>query len=143
MPAWLRRTALVVALHGMHFSGYVFQTFAQMLDVLRWTATQIPADRVLVFLPAWDGRYYWDDPEYRAAPRLGGEAELRRLVREGKRLGFRFLAMFGANTANRRLPSFAGFADAAVARLDGGRMDLDWVDWRQVAGPWRCRGATG
>ena len=36
VPAWLRRTALVVAMHGMHFSGYVFNTFRRMLDILRW-----------------------------------------------------------------------------------------------------------
>jgi hypothetical protein len=129
VPAWLRRTALVVAMHGMHFSGYVFNTFRRMLDILRWMAPQLPPDRVLVFLPAWDGRYYWDYPEYQAAARLGGETELRRLIAEGKRLGFRFMPMFGANTANRRLPSFAQLADAATSKIDDDRMDLDWVDW--------------
>jgi hypothetical protein len=129
VPDWLRRSALVTTLHGMHFTGYVFNTFPRMLEILRWMASQIPPDRVLVFLPAWDGRYYWDYPEYRAAARLGGESELRRLVQEGKRLGFRFMLMFGANTANRRLPSFASFADAATSKIDDDRMDLNWVDW--------------
>ena len=129
VPAWLRRTALVVTLHGMHFTGYVFNTFRRMLDILRWMAPQIPPDRVLVFLPAWDGRYYWDYPEYRAAARLGGEAELRRLINDGKRLGYRFMPMFGANTANRRSPAFARFADAATSKIDDDRMDLNWVDW--------------
>jgi hypothetical protein len=129
VPGWLRKTALVVSLHGMHFTGYVFNTFPRMLEILRWIASQIAPDRVLVFLPAWDGRYYWDYPEYRAAARLGGEAELRRLVHDGQRMGFRFMPMFGANTANRRLPSFAAFADAATSKIDDDRMDLDWVDW--------------
>jgi len=84
---------------------------------------------VLVFLPAWDGRYYWDYPEYRAAARLGGETELRRLIHDGKRLGYRFVPMFGANTANRRSPAFARFADAATSKIDDDRMDLNWVDW--------------
>jgi hypothetical protein len=129
VPPWLRKIALVVALHGMHFSGYVFNSFQRMLEILRFIAREIPPDRVLVFLPAWDGRYYWDYPEYRAAPRLGGDAELRRLVQTGKKLGYRFVPMFGANAANRRGPSFSGFADAATSRIDDDRMDLDWVDW--------------
>ncbi len=129
VPAWLRRTELVLALHGMHYSGYVFNTFPRMLEILRWIAPRIPAERVLVFLPAWDGRYYWDYPRYRAAERLGGEGEFHRLIQEGKQLGFRFMPMFGANAANRRLPEFAGLADAATAKVDGDRFDLNWVDW--------------
>src|SRR6266480_1720565 len=129
VPAWLRRTALVVTLHGMHYTGYVFNDYAKMLEILKWTATQIPADRVLAFISAWDGRYYWDYPEYRAAARLGGEAGFRRLVKEAQRLGFRIMPMFGANAANRHQPSFAAMADAATAKVDGDTMDLNWVDW--------------
>src|SRR6266513_4653102 len=129
VPAWLRRTALVVTLHGMHYTGYVFNDYAKMLEILKWTATQIPADRVLAFISAWDGRYYWDYPEYRAAARLGGDAGFRRLVKEGQRLGFRIMPMFGANAANRHQPSFAAMADAATAKVDGDTMDLNWVDW--------------
>src|SRR5436305_1127455 len=60
VPAWLKRTALVVTLHGMHFTGYVFNDFARMREILKWIATQIPADRVGAFLPCRDGRYDWD-----------------------------------------------------------------------------------
>lgn len=129
VPTWLRQTALVLTLHGMHYTGYVFNDYAHMLEILRWTATQIPADRVLVFLSAWDGRYYWDYPVYRPAERLGGEAGFRGLVREGKGLGFRFMPMFGANAANRRQPMYGQIAGAATARIDGDPFDLDWVDW--------------
>ena len=129
VPDWLRHTALVVTLHGMHYSGFVFNDFARMLGILQWIATRIAPERVLVFIAAWDGRYYWDYPTYRAAERLGGEAGFRRLVSEGKRLGFRFMPMFGANAANRRQSSFAELADAATAKVDGDRFDLNWVDW--------------
>ncbi len=129
VPAWLRRTALVVTLHGMHFTGYVFNDFARMHAILEWIATQIPAERVLVFISAWDGRYYWDYPTYRAAERLGGEAGFRQLIQESHRLGFRIMPMFGANAANRRLPNFTPLADAATARVDGDQFDLNWVDW--------------
>lgn len=129
VPAWLRDTSLVVTLHGMHFTGYIFNDYARMLAILQWIATQIPAQRVLVFLSAWDGRYYWDYPTYQAAERMGGAAGFQRLVREAQRLGFRIMPMFGANASNRRLPNFHEFADAATERIDGDPFNLNWVDW--------------
>jgi len=129
VPEWLRRIALVVTLHGMHYTGYIFNDYARMGEILRWMAERIPADRVLVFLSAWDGRYYWEYPLYRPAPRMGGEDGFRRLIREAQRLGFRMMPMFGANAANRQQPVFARLADAATAKIDGDRFDLNWVDW--------------
>jgi hypothetical protein len=82
-----------------------------------------------VFLPAWDGRYYWDYPNYRPADRLGGEAGFRRLCAEGGRLGFHLMPMFGMNAANRRQPVFARLADAASERIDGEHFDITGVDW--------------
>jgi hypothetical protein len=128
-PDWLRRTALVVTLHGEHFSGYVFNDYARMLVILKWMAARIAADRVLVFLASWDGRYYWDYPLYRPSERMGGEAGFRTLIAEAHALGFRMMPMFGANTANRQQPAFAQVADAATSKIDGDRMDLNWVDW--------------
>jgi hypothetical protein len=129
VPDWMRRTALVVTLHGMHYTGYMFNDYARMLAILTWMATRIPADRVLVFLASWDGRYYWDYPRYTPAPRMGGEDGFRALVAGGQRLGFRMMPMFGANSANRQRPEFAGVADAATSKIDGDRFDLNWVDW--------------
>jgi len=129
VPDWLRRTALVVTLHGMHYTGYVFNDYARMRAILRWIATRIPAARVLAFLAAWDGRYYWDYPLYRASERMGGDAGLRALVSDGQALGFRMMPMFGANGANRRQPAFGQVADAITERTDGDRFDLNWVDW--------------
>ncbi|MEO8636847.1 MAG: hypothetical protein ABI587_16345 [Gemmatimonadales bacterium] len=129
VPAWLRSTRLVLTLHGMHYTGFVFNDFARMLEILRWTAERIPGKEVLVFLPAWDGRYYWDYPGYEVASRLGGEAGLKQLVREGHDLGFRFMPMFGANAANRRHPAYRQIAAGVTQRLDGGAIALDWVDW--------------
>ncbi len=129
VPAWLRDTALVLTLHGQHYTGYVFNDYAHMLEILRWTATQIPADRVLVFLSAWDGRYYWDYPLYRASDRMGGEAGFRTLIHEAQAMGFRMMPMFGANAANRKLPVYARIADGLTAKIDGDELDLNWVDW--------------
>ena len=79
VPAWMRQVALVTTMHGQHFTGFIFNDYAKQLEILRWMATQIPAERVLVFLSAWDGRYYWDYPNYKVNDRMGGEAGFRRL----------------------------------------------------------------
>jgi hypothetical protein len=129
VPDWMRRTALVVTLHGMHYTGYIFNDYARMLAILKWMATRIPPERVLVFLASWDGRYYWDYPLYAPASRMGGEAGFRALIKEGQALGFRMMPMFGANSANRQQPAFARVADAATSKIDGDRFDLNWVDW--------------
>jgi hypothetical protein len=129
VPDWLRRIQLVVTLHGMHFTGYMFNDYARMLEILRWISTQMSADRVLAFISAWDGRYYWDYPTYQAASRMGGETGFKRLIQEAQRLGFKMMPMFGANASNRKLPNFASFADAATERVDGDPFNLSWVDW--------------
>jgi len=129
VPDWMRRTALVVTLHGMHYTGYVFNDYARMGDILKWIATRIDPRRVLVFLASWDGRYYWDYPAYQPAARMGGDAGFHALIKDGQALGFKLMPMFGANTANRAQASFARIADAATSKIDGDRFDLNWVDW--------------
>lgn len=129
VPSWMRKLALVTTLHGMHYTGYMFNDFPRMLEILQWMATQIPGERVLVFLPAWDGRYYWDYPTYHVAERMGGEAAFRRLIEEGHKLGFKFMPMFGANAANTKLPSWPRVAGAVTKKIDGNVYNLDWVDW--------------
>src|SRR5262249_7498732 len=101
VPDWMKGTALGVTLHGMHYTGYVFNDYARMSAILRWIATRIPGDRVLAFLAAWDGRYYWDYPLYRAADRMGGDTGFRALIHESQALGFKMMPMFGTNAANR------------------------------------------
>ena len=50
VPAWMRQIAMVTTFHGQHYTGYIFNDYAKQLEILRWMATQIPAERVLVFL---------------------------------------------------------------------------------------------
>ncbi len=129
VPTWLHEIALVMTMHGMHWTGYIFNDFAHMLEILRWVATRIPARRVLVFIPAWDGRYYWNYPLYQPDERMGGEAGFHTLISEGQKLGFRFMPMFGMNSANERLKVFSQFSDATTAQIDGDPYYLNWVDW--------------
>jgi hypothetical protein len=129
VPPWMRQIALVTTLHGMHYTGFIFNDYARQLEILRWIAMQIPADRVLVFLSAWDGRYYWDYPNYTVPSRMGGEAAFRRLITEAQRLGFKMMPMFGSNAANRRQPVWAAIATGATYKIDGDLYNLNWVDW--------------
>lgn len=129
VPAWFRDVSLVVAIHGMHWTGYVFNDFAKALRTLDWVAAQIPARHVMVFLPAWDGRYYWEYPVYQPDARLGGEQGFRRLIEQARRMGFHTVPMFGMNAANRELSVFRQFANATTRQIDGDTFGLDWVDW--------------
>ncbi len=128
-PAWMKGVALVLALHGEHWTGYVFNDFARQLEILRWTARQIDPRNVMVFLPGWDARYYWDYPTFEIGKSTGGEAAFRRLLTEGRKLGFRFALMFGSNIANPAWPDFARIADAQVRTVYGTPFASDYVDW--------------
>jgi hypothetical protein len=129
VPDWLRRVQLVVTLHGMHYTGFIFNDYARMRSILQWIATRMDPSRALVFLSSWDGRYYWDYPRYQPPDRMGGPAGLALLIKDAQSAGFRVMPMFGANTANRNRPEFSRIADAATAKIDGDRLDLNWVDW--------------
>jgi hypothetical protein len=128
-PPWMRDMALALTLHGMHYTGYVFNDYARMLEILQWTAQRIPAPRVLAFIAAWDGRYYWNYPLYKADDRMGGEAGFKRLIQEGRRLGFHMMPMFGTNAANRKLANWPRISAASTEKIDGDPMPLNWVDW--------------
>lgn len=129
VPAWMRDTALVVTLHGMHYTGFIFNDYARQLEILKWIASRVPAQRVLVFLPAWDGRYYWDYPNYVASSRMGGEAGFKKLIGDSRKLGFKMMPMFGTNAANRKQPGWSTIAPGATFKLDGDVYNINWVDW--------------
>ena len=129
VPAWMRNTALVMTMHGQHFTGFIFNDYAQQLAILRWVATKIPAERVLVFLASWDGRYYWDYPNYTVPARMGGEAGFRTLISEAQKLGFRMMPMYGTNSANRKQPAWDKVKSGATHKIDGDIYNLNWVDW--------------
>lgn len=128
-PAWSKEMACVLSLHGAHWTGYVFNDFARQLEILRWAARQIDPRNVMVFLTGWDGRYYWDYPEFSVGKECGGEAAFAELIREGKKLGFRFALMFGSNIANPDGPGFAKIANAQVQDVYGASISSNFVDW--------------
>ena len=154
VPDWARDIALVVALHGMHWTGYVFNSYEDSLGALEWVCERIEGRRVLAFLPGWEGRYYWQYGDYRPEPRLGGAAGFAKLAAGARRLGVALMPMFGANCANTNLPGFDTWGEPArlrsAAGLDfqGNRPDWDtsrahdpgWQAWLNPGAPvWRDR----
>ncbi|MBA8827422.1 hypothetical protein FHX42_004818 [Saccharopolyspora lacisalsi] len=99
-PDWLDDIALVVTMHGQHWTGYVFNTFSEMAETLRFVSRHIDPRRVLAYLPGWEGRYYFSYPDYRPGADLGGRAGFEELVATAAELGVRLMPMFGGNGVN-------------------------------------------
>ena len=154
VPDWARQISLVVALHGMHWTGYAFNTYDDMLAALQWVTQRIEGRRVLAYLPGWEGRYYWQYGDYRPEPRLGGPQGFRRLVEGAHTLGVHLMPMFGANCANAGLEGFDRWGAPSLLRsasglvFQGNRPDWDtsrahdpgWQAWLNPGAPaWQER----
>ncbi len=154
VPDWARDISLVVAVHGMHWTGYKFNSYADTLAVLEWICERIDGRRVLAFLPGWEGRYYWQYGDYRPDARLGGRAGFRKLSEGARRLGVSLMPMFGANCANTETRGFRRWGAPSVLRsasgmeFQGNRPDWDasrahdpgWQAWLNPGAPlWRDR----
>jgi hypothetical protein len=152
LPAWARDLALVVALHGMHWTGRTFLDYAAMASVLEFVCERIEGRRVLAYLPGWEGRYYWQYGDYRPAPELGGEAGFATLCERARALGAHVMPMFGANCVNSRLervavPDPTAYMKSATRnRFHGNQPDWDfsrahdtgWQAWLNPGHPgWR------
>lgn len=131
VPPWAGELDLVLTLHGQHWTGFVFNTFDRMAEILEDVTADIPGERILAYLPGWEGRYYWQYPTYRPGPDLGGEAGFARLVDTARRLGVHLMPMFGANGANaQRYPdwersAFRSPSDRYVALINAPDWDND------------------
>lgn len=129
VPEWLRKVSLVLNMHGEHWTGYVFNTFEQQLEVLRFVTKHIPGERVLAYLPAWDGRYYYNYPLYRISERMGGEEGFRQLVDGAHELGVHIVPMFGSNGANMRWLKELDLEEAISHTSQGWEDWVNFVDW--------------
>jgi len=152
VPGWARDLRLVITLHGMHWSGRPFLTYADMQSVLRFVTERIDGSRVLAYLPGWEGRYYWQYGDYRPEPRLGGERGFAALCDEARARGVHLMPMFGAHCANAWLPRFRDLdprvylKSATRNRFHGNLPDWDlsrahdtgWQAWLNPGHPvWR------
>lgn len=116
MPDWTRDLKLVLTLHGMHWSGYIFNDYAAMLDIIRYVAKRIDGRHMLAYLPGWEGRYYWQYGDFRPERRLGGEDGFAGLCDEARTLGVHVMPMFGGNCANAWLPNFHRFGPSSYMK---------------------------
>jgi hypothetical protein len=127
-PAWADELDLVVTLHGQHWTGFVFNTFEQMATILESICKEVPGERVLAYLPGWEGRYYWQYPLYRPGEDLGGGEGFARLVERARSLGVHLMPMLGANGAN--VNRYADWEIAAFrSRLDRHVELVNRPDW--------------
>jgi hypothetical protein len=130
VPDWARDLRLVVTLHGMHWTGRVFLTYADMERALRAVCERVDGRHVLAYLPGWEGRYYWQYGDYRPEPRLGGESGFAALCDAARSLGVHLMPMFGANCANLRLPAFRDLdASVFLKSATGNRFHGNQPDW--------------
>jgi hypothetical protein len=127
VPGWMRQVGLVLNLHGMHWTGYLFNSYDQQLEIIRYVTDRLPGRHVLAYLAAWDGRYNYNWPHYHANARMGGEEGLRRLVSEAQARGVHVIPQIGAVSANRRfLPP--ALHDCGIEDAFGNKYVKD-VDW--------------
>lgn len=149
VPEWMREISLVLSIHGMHFSGYIFNTYKDMLNAIGWFADRMEGKRILAYLPGWEGRYYWQYGDYRPEPRLGGADGFKKLVKGAHELGVKIMPMFGANCTNRENPDFPEYGpisllhDGSGAQFLGNRPDWSgdrghdpgWQIWLNPGAP--------
>ncbi len=127
VPQWAKETGLVLNLHGTHWTGYIFNTYAQQLDAIRYVAGRLPGHRILAYLAAWDGRYNYNWPLYQPDQAMGGESGLHALIDGAHKLGVRVIPQIGALSANRRfLPP--ALHDCAIRDAYGNKYVKE-VDW--------------
>jgi hypothetical protein len=129
VPSWAKEVSLVAAVHCQHWTGYVFNDYERVLKTTEWLAKRIEPRRLLVYLPGWEGRYYWQYGDYRPDPRLGGEEAFKRLTDGCRQLGVKLMPMFGINHANRGMDNFEQWGAPALVNSAGGFAGGTSVDW--------------
>jgi len=149
LPDWARDISLVLSIHCMHWCGYIFNTYERALEIVNWVCDRIEGRRVLVFLPGWEGRYYWQYGDYRPALRLGGPEGFARLCEGVRARGAHLMPMFGGNCANAWFDNFKEFGPQSPILsgtrlvLQGNRPDWDisrardtgWQAWLNPGAP--------
>ncbi|MFH1880166.1 MAG: hypothetical protein ABIK64_05190, partial [Bacillota bacterium] len=127
---WVKGLKAVVNLHGVHWTGHVYMTYAQQAEALKRVCTILPGKQVLAFLPAWEGPYYRHAPEMRACEELGGAAGLKALVQTAHDLGAHVIPMLdGPNLADEDFLRRHGLMDARMQSPEGDPKIQNWVDW--------------
>lgn len=127
---WIDNLKVVSFLHGVHWTGHVFNTYDQMGEQLEWITEMLNGKQILAFLPAWDGRYYVNYPEHEPDNRMGGSEGLKRLVEKAHRLGVKVVLMFGGpNLSTFEFLKKNKMMEAGLKTPSGQAELQDWLDW--------------
>ena len=127
---WIDNLKLVTFLHGTHWTGYIFNTYDQMGEQLEWISQTVDGKQILVFLPAWDGRYYVNYPEHEPEGRMGGSDGLKRLVKKAHRLGMKIVLMLGGpNLSTFEFLKKNDMMGTGLKTPSGHQELQNWLDW--------------
>ena len=130
VPPWLKDISLVVIMHMESFTGHIFHTYEQALEDVKKLTKMIPGNRILIYFPGWEGRYYFKYGNYCADERLGGEEGLKKCIKGVKALGCKTMSMVGMNIANKNMPQVKKlYKDAEFQSLSGAKYHNGSVDW--------------
>lgn len=130
VPQWLKNISLVVIMHMESFTGHIFHTYEKAYEDVKKLTEMIPGDRILVYFPGWEGRYYYKYGNYTPDERLGGEQKLIECVQKMKKLGCRTMSMVGMNIANKNVPAVNKiYKDAEFQSVSGAKYHSGSVDW--------------
>jgi hypothetical protein len=149
IPDWARDIRLCLTLHGMHWSGYTFNTYKQMQEIIAFVTERIAGKHILVYLPGWEGRYYWQYGDFRPDPLLGGHEDFASLCDFAAERGVHVMPMFGGNCANSWSPNFHSFGPSSHMKtatrnqFNGNQPDWDmsrthdtgWQAWLNPGAP--------
>ena len=130
VPEWLKKISLVVIMHMESFTGHIFHTYKQAYEDVKKLTKMIPGDRILVYFPGWEGRYYYKYGNYTPDERLGGEQGLKDAIQKIKQLGCKTMSMVGMNIVNKNIPTINKiYKDAEFQSVSGAKFHNGCVDW--------------
>lgn len=149
VPGWAQKVSLVLSIHCMHWSGYIFNDYSRVAKIVEAVAKHIEGEHVMVFLPGWEGRYYWQYGDSRPEPMLGGVEGFSDMVRRIHETGAHVTLMFGGTCANAWFENFIHFGPRSVSMTgnglinQGNRPDWDlarngdtgWQAWLNAGSP--------
>lgn len=106
VPVWARKISLVATMHCEHWTGYVFNTYRDIISSMKKIAAQVDSETVLIYLPGWEGRYYYQYGDFHPSERLGGADAFRDMIEFAHKLGMHVMPMFMINGANPQTEDF-------------------------------------
>lgn len=129
VPDWAKKISLIVTIHMQHYTGYIFNTYAEALEVVNWFAERFPAENTLFYLPGWEGRYYWEYGDYSTNARMGGKEGFSQLISGIHQLGANCMPMFGLNIVNKSILNYEQWGQPAQRIEASGNVSKGSVDW--------------